>query len=74
MKALILYVALGLMLGGSIYVAVALWTSLSEAELSGHGMIAMALGIAVSFALGAGLMFLVFYSSRHGHDDDVGGQ
>ena len=74
MKALILYVTLGLMLGGTIFVAAELWISLGDAELSGHGMVAMALGITVSFALGAGLMFLVFYSNRHGHDDDVAGR
>ena len=29
------------------------------------------LGALLSLALGGGLMFLVFFSSRHGHDEDV---
>ncbi len=34
-----------------------------------HGLIAMVLGIAMAFAVGGGLMFLVFLSARRGHDD-----
>jgi len=29
----------------------------------------MAIGVVVSLAVGGGLMTLVFYSARHGHDD-----
>jgi hypothetical protein len=39
--------------------------------MSGHGYAAMALGIIFSLALGFGLMALMFYSSRHGFDDEV---
>jgi hypothetical protein len=34
-----------------------------------HGWIAMGLGTVLSLALGFGLMWLSFYSSRHGFDD-----
>jgi hypothetical protein len=32
----------------------------------------MVLGVGLSLALGIGLMALVFYSNRSGHDDEVG--
>ena len=37
--------------------------------ISLHGWIAMGLGTFLSLALGFGLMWLSFYSSRHGYDD-----
>jgi hypothetical protein len=36
--------------------------------MSIHGYIAMGLGILFTAALGGGLMFLMFYSNRHGRD------
>jgi len=48
------------------------WIQLDEVTLSGHGLAALLLGVGVSLALGMGLMGLVFYSSRHGHDDEAG--
>ncbi|MGI9416174.1 MAG: hypothetical protein ACR2PM_21060 [Hyphomicrobiales bacterium] len=52
-------------------VAVYLWTSLEDVAMSGHGWAAMILGVVISFALGVGLMMLVFISNRRGYDDDV---
>jgi len=40
-------------------------------EMSIHGYIAMTLGIIFSLVIGAGLMALVFYSSRYGYDDPL---
>jgi hypothetical protein len=37
-------------------------------EMTGAGYVAMTFGIVVTLALGTGLMALVFYSSRKGHD------
>ena len=37
-------------------------------QMSGPGYAAMAFGIIVTLALGIGLMVLVFYSNRAGHD------
>jgi hypothetical protein len=37
-------------------------------EMTGAGYVAMTFGIVVTIALGSGLMALVFYSSRKGHD------
>jgi hypothetical protein len=36
-----------------------------------YGYLAMAGGILISLLLGGGLTALVFYSSRHGYDDDA---
>jgi len=38
-------------------------------DISMHGWIALSAGVLVTFALGAGLMFMVFYSNRQGYDD-----
>ena len=40
-------------------------------QMSTTGYVAMAFGIIVTFGLGAGLMALVFYSNRKGHDRDA---
>jgi hypothetical protein len=39
--------------------------------MSTAGYVAMALGIIVTLGLGTGLMALVFYSNREGHDRDA---
>jgi hypothetical protein len=61
-------VLLGL-LGASAGVALWAWQEIGEVEMSGHGVAALALGAVVTFALGAGLMALVFFSNRRGFDD-----
>ena len=45
------------------------WTGLGDVEMSLHGWIAITLGTVVTLAVGGGLMFLVFYSSRKNYDD-----
>jgi hypothetical protein len=61
-----------LVLGGLLVLAltflVQAWTRI-EARMSVHGWIALSLGIAVSLAVGVGLMALVFFSARRGYDD-----
>jgi len=37
--------------------------------MSGHGYMAMALGITFSMVVGIGLMSLIFYSHRKGYDE-----
>ncbi len=49
------------------------WMSLGDVEMSAGGYVAMAIGIVGLVGLGGGLMALIFYSHRHGYDDDVGG-
>ncbi len=45
--------------------------SIQGVELSIHGKIAMAIGVVFTFGIGIGLMSLVFYSNKHGHDATV---
>jgi heme/copper-type cytochrome/quinol oxidase subunit 2 len=40
-------------------------------DMSTSGYVAMTLGIVVTLALGVGLMSLMFYSRRMGHDQDA---
>ena len=56
-------------LDASIYFMVAGWKLAAGVEMSGQAIFAMVLGIVFSLAVGFGLMFLVFYSSRHGFDE-----
>jgi hypothetical protein len=67
---LVVVVLLGL-LGLAVYMGVAGWDMGSDAaggSMSTTGYIAMALGIVVTLALGAGLMTLMYYSSKHDRD------
>jgi hypothetical protein len=44
------------------------WNSLSDVKMSGFGWFALIAGSLITFGVGAGLMALVFYSSRHNMD------
>jgi len=62
-----LVVLLGLF-GVSLWYAVKVWQAMSGVHMSGFGWAFLVLGVVVTVALGVGLMFLVFYSSRHDMD------
>jgi cation transporter-like permease len=64
---LVLAVLLGL-LGGVLWIMFGVWTHI-DAKMSVHGWIALVLGVVFSFAVGIGLMGLMFYSSRRGYDE-----
>jgi len=70
MKILFIITILILLMAGSVYATYETWIGLNEVKISFNGKVAMAIGIIVTFCLGTGLMFLVFYSSRNGHDSD----
>jgi len=70
MKSFFLVLPLLAILGLALWWAVSAWNAV-DVEMSIHGYIAMILGIVFSLVLGCGLMALMFYSSRHGYDDDV---
>ena len=72
MKTGLLIAALGSLLAAAALWAGHFWAQFGEVQFSGHGVVALILGIVLSLALGIGLMFLVFYSNRRGHDDGVG--
>ena len=44
------------------------WRVLGQIDLGFHGWVALILGSVAMVALGGGLMWLSFYSSRSGHD------
>jgi hypothetical protein len=56
------------LLGWAIWYAVYAWNRLAGVGISTAGWIYMGLGALVTFLVGAGLMGLVFYSSRKGKD------
>jgi len=61
--------ALGAILILTIVWATSVWTSSNEVPMSKHGWIALGLGTFFSLVIGCGLMALMFFSSRSGHDD-----
>ena len=55
-----------------VALAVYLWHSLSDVDMSTSGYLAMIFGGLATAGLGAGLMGLVFYSNRSGFDERAG--
>jgi len=56
------------LLGWAVWYGVTSWNALSGVKISPLGWVFMILGVLVTFLVGAGLMALVFYSSRHNLD------
>ena len=48
------------------------WRELGDVAMSTQGYAALELGVAVTLALGVGLMWLVHFSHRRGFDDEAG--
>lgn len=61
-------VILACLLGAAVWYAAGAWASMSGVHMSRLGWTFLVLGGVVTFGLGAGLMALVFYSSRHDMD------
>jgi hypothetical protein len=74
MLKLALILPLLLILAASVWWAFSLWTSIDAPPMPAAGYVAMWLGIAFSLVVGCGLMALMFYSNRHGYDDQAGGE
>lgn len=55
-------------LGGALAYAVHAWNAMAGVAMPPLGWLFMVLGAVFTFAVGAGLMALVFYSSREGKD------
>ena len=64
----VLLIALGAMLILTGVWAVSIWGASTGVEMGKHGWIALGLGTFFSLLM-AGLMALMFFSSRSGHDD-----
>ena len=60
--------ALIVFLIGAVWFAVYAWSLFPGTDIGTHGTIAMVLGIVISTLVGAGLMGLLFWSSRKGYD------
>lgn len=56
------------MLGWAGWYAVSAWNAMSGVKMSPLGWVFMVMGVVVTFLVGAGLMVLIFYSSRHDMD------
>ena len=56
------------LLGWAIWYAMGAWHAMRGVHMSALGWVFLCAGIVVTFLLGAGLMGLVFYSSRHDMD------
>jgi hypothetical protein len=61
--------ALFLILAAAAWFASRAWTAVSGPPMPAAGYLAMTLGIVFSLVVGCGLMALLFYSNRHGYDD-----
>jgi hypothetical protein len=59
------------LLAASTAVAVWVWLEIGDVAISNHGLGALALVAILTFALGAGLMTLVFVSNRRGYDQEA---
>jgi hypothetical protein len=49
------------------------WQEMGDVAISGHGLLALGLGIGASLVVGVGLMVLIFFSHRRGYDDEAHG-
>ena len=56
-------------LGLAIWGLQAAWRLGGDVKMSIHGYIAVAIALVLTAVIGGGLMWLAFYSSRHGYDD-----
>ena len=62
------------MLVASLWYAFGLWMAVDAPDMPAGLYVAMVLGVIFSVAVGAGLMALVFYSSRRGYDERASGR
>jgi hypothetical protein len=56
-------------LAAALWFAARAFTEISGPPMPMNGYIAMTLGVVFSLVVGCGLMALLFYSSRHGYDE-----
>jgi len=72
MRKLAVMLPLLALLALAVWFAGSAWVHLGGGEaIPLYGYVAIAGGVLFSLAVGGGLMALVFYSSRHGYDDEA---
>lgn len=69
MKNTLFVIVMAGLLAAAILLVLYVSAVIGDVTISTHGAVALGLGIVFSIAIGGGLMFLVFYSARKGHDD-----
>ncbi len=69
--AVVLFAALFAILIAAGWYAAHAWSSVSGPPMPTSGYVAMTLGVVFSLVVGCGLMALLFYSHRHGYDDQI---
>jgi hypothetical protein len=67
--AVVTGISLPILLGATVAAAYWMWHQVGDVPISTQGLIALGLGAGLSFLLGAGLMALMFFSSRRGYDE-----
>jgi hypothetical protein len=67
-QIVLIAVLVALLVGTGVW-ATSVWNASGDAVMSKHGWIALGLGTFFSLLIGCGLMALMFYSNRSGHDD-----
>jgi hypothetical protein len=70
MKSLFSILVFGGLLLATTLVSIFIYHEIGDVTMSTHGMVAMGFGVLLTLGLGIGLMYLVFYSSRRGFDED----
>ncbi len=71
MKNILAIVLSAIAIGAVSYWGMTVLVATQGVELSIHGKIALGLGVLFTMAIGFGLMALIFYSNRNGHDETV---
>jgi hypothetical protein len=69
MRSALTIVFLLVLLAATAGVTVWAWREIGEVEIGVHGLIALGLGAGFTILVGAGLMALMFVSSRRGYDE-----
>jgi len=67
---IVLVVTLIAIMAAALWFAASAWISVAGPPMPAVGYVAMILGIVISLIVGCGLMALLFYSSRHGYDEN----
>ncbi|WP_193172979.1 hypothetical protein [Nisaea nitritireducens] len=68
-NVILLALVLFSLLAGALWGVWEVWFAVEDVEMSIHGFIALALGAFFTLLLGGGLMWLAYYSSKHGYDE-----
>jgi hypothetical protein len=72
MAKYLLIIPLFAILAAALWYAIGMSGPADDPAMPLTGYLAMGLGILFSLVVGCGLMALLFYSNRHGYDDQTG--